>query len=68
MNVLEGVDVEEQEPSLQEFINISIQLANFLFFFEKLELQSSRNFRLTKRAEIKFHLLNAQSIKGQVQQ
>jgi len=52
MNILEGVDITEQEWHVQEYINISMNLANLLCIYEKLELQAERNYRMLKKSEL----------------
>lgn len=52
MNLLEGVSIDEQEDQIQEYISLSMNFANITCFFEKLEIQIEKNYRLIKRGEI----------------
>ena len=38
MSVLEGVDISEQDWPVQELASISMQMANLVYFYEKLEV------------------------------
>jgi hypothetical protein len=38
MSVLEGLDILEQDWPVQELVSITIQMANLVYFYEKLEV------------------------------
>ena len=63
MNILEGVDLAEQEWHVQEFISISMNLANILFIYERLELQSEKNYRMVKKCELQQLFENIKKLK-----
>ncbi len=68
MNVLEGVEIEGQEVQVQEFVNLSVQIANLAQLMEKLQTQIETNYRQMKRAEIRAILLNNKTLKQQLSQ
>lgn len=68
MNVLEGVDLEEQEYLVQEFVALSTLFANLQIFSERVELQVHRNFRQVKKAEVVQLMKNSQNLKAELKQ
>lgn len=66
MIVQEGIDIEEQEWQVQEFINVMTQVAHLKFFSDKLQMNCQRNHRLIQRSEIEIYSQSSSSLKKQL--